>query len=313
VTNGICFVIGPLGREGSETRRRSDEVLRQIIRPVARECGYVPLRADELADPGFITSQVLLHILDDALVIADLSERNPNVFYELAVRHAVQKPIVQIIAKGEPLPFDIAGMRTIEIDHRDARSCADARAQITRHIQAMPTERDEIVTPISLAAYFDQLKQGPKSDEQASRVLLTLNDEIGMRLARFEDHETRLQAMMEHAIGLQNTYRDVILDATDSMNRLFVDGLQQGIKEAFLSLSSKPDALRNEITNLIERELQTMMKQFSDHLERMLQGAAIRIDNRIEKMARDAARQASRASKSGPERNPGGDSGARDE
>jgi len=69
------------------------------------------MRADELAEPGIITSQVIQHIVDDQLVIADLTERNPNVFYELALRHALRKPVVQIIHRGEAIPFDVAGMR----------------------------------------------------------------------------------------------------------------------------------------------------------------------------------------------------------
>ena len=39
-----------------------------------------------------ITSQVLQHVTEDALVVADLTGRNPNVFYELALRHAIRKP-----------------------------------------------------------------------------------------------------------------------------------------------------------------------------------------------------------------------------
>ena len=71
VTDNICFVIGPIGRDGSETRSRADRVLKHVIRPVARQCGYKAMRADELAEPGFITNQVLQHVINDALVLAD--------------------------------------------------------------------------------------------------------------------------------------------------------------------------------------------------------------------------------------------------
>lgn len=47
-----CFVIGPIGDEGSETRRRSDQVLKYIIAEVVEEFGYEALRADQIADPG---------------------------------------------------------------------------------------------------------------------------------------------------------------------------------------------------------------------------------------------------------------------
>ena len=90
----ICFVIAPIDAEGSETRRRSDQVLNHIISPAAEECGYETIRADNISEPGIITSQIIQHLLEDSLVIADLTGRNPNVFYELAIRHAIKKSVV---------------------------------------------------------------------------------------------------------------------------------------------------------------------------------------------------------------------------
>lgn len=86
-----CFVIAPIGEPGSETRRRSDQILNHVIKPVAKQAGYAAVRADEEGEPGLITHQVIQHLLDDPLVIADLTGRNPNVFYELAIRHAINK------------------------------------------------------------------------------------------------------------------------------------------------------------------------------------------------------------------------------
>jgi len=117
-----CFVIAPIGEEGSDTRKRSNQVLKHIIVPAAAECGYQAVRADQISEPGIITSQVIQHIINDPLVIADLSEGNANVFYELALRHVLAKPLVQIIRKGERIPFDVAGMRTVPIDHQNSGS-----------------------------------------------------------------------------------------------------------------------------------------------------------------------------------------------
>jgi hypothetical protein len=56
----------------------------------AAECGSL-VRADHIAEPGIITRQVIKHIFEDALVVGDLSERNPNVFYELALSPCYKK------------------------------------------------------------------------------------------------------------------------------------------------------------------------------------------------------------------------------
>ena len=106
-----CFVVAPIGELDSDTRKRSDQVLNYVIKPAVSECGYIAIRADEIDKPGIITSQVIQHVVNDPLVVADLTERNPNVFYELAIRHAIAKPLVQIMKKGEQIPFDVAATR----------------------------------------------------------------------------------------------------------------------------------------------------------------------------------------------------------
>lgn len=99
-----CFVIAPIGDLNTETRRRSDQILEHIIKPAVKECGYEdPIRADKISDPGIITSQVIQSIIDSDLVIADLTGSNPNVFYELAIRHAIKKAVVQIIKHDESI------------------------------------------------------------------------------------------------------------------------------------------------------------------------------------------------------------------
>ena len=99
----ICFVIAPIGESDSDIRKRSDQVLKYIIRPAVESCGYRAVRADEVAEPGIITNQIIRHVVDDPLVIADLTGQNPNVFYELAIR-PTRKPLVQIINKVEDIP-----------------------------------------------------------------------------------------------------------------------------------------------------------------------------------------------------------------
>ena len=95
-----CFVISPIGEPDSDTRKRADQILKHVVKPAVGECGYTAVRADEIDKPGIITSQVIQRVVTDPLVIADLTERNPNVFYELAIRHALRKPLVQLIKQG---------------------------------------------------------------------------------------------------------------------------------------------------------------------------------------------------------------------
>ncbi len=82
------------------------------------------------------------------VLVADLTGANPNVYYELAIRHAVGKPIVQLIAKEERIPFDVADMRTIAIDTADA---FEARDRIKLAVEAVHQPGYRVTTPISAA------------------------------------------------------------------------------------------------------------------------------------------------------------------
>lgn len=152
-----CFVIAPIGEAGSDIRKRSDQVLKHVIVPAVDACGYDALRADQISEPGMITSQVIQHIVDDPLVIADLTGWNPNVFYELAIRHALRKPLIQMIKRGEQIPFDVAGTRTIYVDHKDLDSVEEAKEEIGKQVKALEKDPSNIETPISVSETVNQI------------------------------------------------------------------------------------------------------------------------------------------------------------
>ena len=182
-----CFIISPIGEEGSDTRKRADQVLKHVVSPALDACGYNPIRADKISEPGLITSQVIQHIIDDPLVVADLTDSNPNVFYELALRHAIRKPLVQIIKKGDKIPFDVAGMRTILVDHTDLDSVDEAKAEIIKQIKAVEGKKpEEIDSPVSLATELQQLRHSDKPEERSFAQLLSLTSELRAELAALD-------------------------------------------------------------------------------------------------------------------------------
>jgi hypothetical protein len=142
-----CFVVTPIGEEGSPIRKRSDKVLRILQRALA-PFGYTPIRSDKIAEPGMISHKMIQLLVEAPLVVADLTGANPNVYYELAIRHAAGKPAIQLIAKGEKIPFDIGDMRTIGIDISDPY-------EVEEHIKASLAEIEKpgytVTTPISMA------------------------------------------------------------------------------------------------------------------------------------------------------------------
>lgn len=146
----LCFVISPIGKEDSPTRKWADQTAKHLIEPVAESHGFEVLRADKDPRAGIITTHIIQRLASADLVIADLTGRNPNVFYELAVRHVTRKPLIQIIRAEEEIPFDVQGMRTVKFELNDPDILVAAKKSLDEQISAV-LEEEKIETPISQA------------------------------------------------------------------------------------------------------------------------------------------------------------------
>ena len=109
-----CFIITPIGDINSEVFRKAKGVIESVIKPILEENGYADIKpAYEINNSGMISTQIINRIIDDDLVVVNLTGNNPNVMYELCLRHVVAKPVIHICEEGTDLPFDIKDNRTI--------------------------------------------------------------------------------------------------------------------------------------------------------------------------------------------------------
>lgn len=156
----ICFYISPIGDDGTEHRQHADLFLGSIVEPSLEEFGLNVVRADKIGKPGMITAQVLEYILRAKLVIADLSYHNPNVFYELCLRHACRLPTVQIIRKADKIPFDLDQFRTIKINTTDiftlVPNLQTYKAEIATQVRMALRDPDSADNPLS--TFYPNLK-----------------------------------------------------------------------------------------------------------------------------------------------------------
>jgi O-acetyl-ADP-ribose deacetylase (regulator of RNase III) len=162
----------PFGRKPGASGEEIDfdVVYREVFREPVLAMGFEPVRCDEIAGAGSIHEDMFSHIAADDLAIVDITTGNPNVFYELGVRHAltvpfvtnpttvtairltwqrfraarglptfgrIGKPSTTILAKarGTSVPFNIAGQRVIEYPAANG-SYAESRAEIMEFIRA---------------------------------------------------------------------------------------------------------------------------------------------------------------------------------
>jgi len=143
-----CFIVSPFGQPGTDIRRWSDTVYEHIIRPVAAEKGYHAFRTLEQPRPGDITGQIAQEIAKADLVIVDLTVLNPNVMYELALRHSIGKPFIHLSNDTTQIPFDILQMNAIQIG-TDVAVVESAKAALREQISFIESGQADFSTHAS--------------------------------------------------------------------------------------------------------------------------------------------------------------------
>lgn len=107
-----CFVITPIGDNNSDIRRHIDGIIDQAIVPALGEKYEIEV-AHRKYEIGSINDRVVKSVFEADLVIANLTNINPNVMYELAIRYSFGKPAIVMAEKGTKLPFDVIDENTI--------------------------------------------------------------------------------------------------------------------------------------------------------------------------------------------------------
>jgi len=180
-----CFVITPIGNENSDIRRKADGVIDEIIFPVMQQLGFEEIDvAHRMDSAGSITSQVINKTLDSTLCICNLTALNPNVMYELAIRHACRKPVVCIAEEGTILPFDISEDRIIFYKN-DFMGARDLKKElIAKSKAALDDELPD--NPIYRAARTEKLINIVKESNDEN------NDSISVLVDLFSDLEGKV-------------------------------------------------------------------------------------------------------------------------
>lgn len=169
-----CFFISPVGEDGSPERERADGILRAIVEPAAEAVGLSAVRADHMAEPGQITTQIIEHLIGAAATVADLTGGNPNVYYELGVRHAFRKPLALVAERGTRLPFDAYQMRTVFFDSTSLTSAAEARDLLADHLRrALDGAVD---SPVATTLDIQSLRGGSDQEQGLAELLLRVDD-----------------------------------------------------------------------------------------------------------------------------------------
>jgi len=185
-----------------------------IVSRAAEELGLHTVRADKIADPGQINLQVIDHVLQAKAAVADLTGLNPNVFYEMAVRHTAKLPLVIIAEKDTDLPFDIAQMRTIFFTHTNLQSADECRAGIVAQLR-QALDNGIVDSPISTALDVSSLSTGNAIDRSVAELVTTVED-----IARSQRELREAVSLLRAPRPRSEISPAAIEELVDSLNKL---------------------------------------------------------------------------------------------
>lgn len=210
----ICFVVGPIGDTESDVRVHADWILEEIIQPVISQFpNFTVVRADQIAPPGMIDAQVIQHLLDSELVIADLSKENPNAFYEIGIRHMAQKPIIHMQLADEKIPFDVSLYRTMKFSRARPSDLRKAREELKRAVDAVLVDGYQVDNPVTRAR--GQIKLEERATPEQKLVLEQLRS-----------HQDRLENLEAQAVVYERPKRSLskrIREPTQRSTTMYVE------------------------------------------------------------------------------------------
>lgn len=271
----VCFVISPIGGDSTDTRRALEGLMDAVIEPTLRELGFKVEVAHRISRTGSITNQVIELLLSADLVVANLTELNPNVMYELAVRHAARKPVVTIAHADTRLPFDIADQRTI-FYRNDMAGVPELRRSLAAAVEEALNDA-EPDNPVYRAAQIKVMREVAPTDdrqfifdklarlEELVRQWGTDNEHDGLRSARrermfalYQVHgtETTAKETAGTILGMTNT-KHIFIKKGDLVNQwdvaiVFNEGIPESLARDMARYSEM--AMRFETGTVTLRE-----------------------------------------------------------
>ena len=245
-----AFIAMPFGtKEGIDFNR----VYHEYIKPALANAGFDVFRADEEQRAGNIRTDMFQELLVADLVVVDLSTDNPNVWYELGVRHGVQsRGVIQIMIAGkrDKNPFDICVDRTLHYHIKDGVPDPttledDKKALGTFATETMQSWHGRKISPVyhllrylkepdwktlkidEAKEFWEAYEDWERRVEVASKGdrpgdILVLADEAPTQVLRIEAHRTAgkaLRSLGQFAFALAQYEEALAIDPTDLESR----------------------------------------------------------------------------------------------
>ena len=215
-----CFTIMPFGGW-------FDDYYASVYKPAIEAAGLKPKRADDLYRPSTIVNDIWTYTRAAKLVLADLTGKNANVFYELGLAHALAKPVVLVAESMNDVPFDLRALRVIEYDKNEPRWGDTLRDKIIQSISEV------LASPLaSVPSAFIEARahQDSKPITEQEKQFLELRQEID--LLKRELRSTELRNSRSRQLELEVSERDMSIgpnEATELISRYLASAVPEEV------------------------------------------------------------------------------------
>jgi len=268
------FLVCPIGPENTETRRYSDQVLKHLVEDTIERykqdfADVNVIRADEVAQPGKITRQIMELLINADICIADLTHLNPNVLYELGIRQAMLRPYILIASRGTKLPFDLQDYRTIFYDLSDIDSISKARDDLRKYIKEALSGFIDPVDEQLFGSKKAPSRDRPDKDWQ-NRILDTLDSLIDGERSTSSAVESLSQRLTSMVSDIQALFTAGYRGAG---SYLFINGEREAFSALVAALSRAKDSIKT--TRYSPFAVSSRQEEFAEMIRRRVVGDSV--------------------------------------
>lgn len=230
VTTNDCFIIMPIADPDGYDKGHFKKVYEDIFKVACTKAGYHAVRADEVKQTNLIHLDILQKLIDSPMAICDLSNRNPNVLFELGLRQAFDKPTVLVQETGTPKIFDISPLRYTEY---------------RKELKYREVLEDQDFIADALKATKEATQNGEGVNSIIS--LLSLSSPAALKDVTENDSAKMLQIVMSEMNELRTDFRRTLRQIEERQNPNIEEIRRPSYELDYIRLRSNFDKFKNLI------------------------------------------------------------------
>ena len=216
-----------------------DGIYNSFLKPTAEEAGFSVTRADELSGSENRVNTIIRGLEECCVVIADLTDSNPNVYYELALAHSMHKPVISLTQNVDELPFDIKTHGVIEYS-RDFELMDDARKKLQAYASGVLTGETPFGNPFSDYKGIDISPDCAERSVESSQISELQDSEAGDEPPGLFEHQAAVEEGFER---LRTSTESIGARTRQASGQL--GSITNQLQESSDSAQPRPDALRH--------------------------------------------------------------------